>query len=776
MNQSRLLRFIFTSPRFLAALIFICTLALYVRTTAPTLGGAFDSEEFQHVAYNLDIAHATGYPLYLLIGKLFTTVVPLGNIAYRMNLLSAVIGAATAAVVYLNAFFLTRRQIASIATAALFATNPAVWRQAGVASVGPLHLFLLAAILLAILLWHEKHIHPASRKIPIVVAVLLFGLGLAHHRTTFWLAIPIAILVLLDDTQILRRPRVIAQHLFWLAVPLLLYLYMPIFGNNSPWYSNTLEGFIQHISGSDAGDFIRDTPPQMIEGISLVSRFLLDSFGGWGIGLVLLGVSINFFPTARRHTPGLLLCLAIATFFFYVQGAFYAGEPDRYLSLPFAFLIYWFAVGVGTIENVIARNREAVTKQSLKWLERLLRFARNDTLQIIFAIALMLLIVLPFPDRFCYADWSTFDRVYKQWNEIFTLPIPQNATIVGNWGQLNAMRYMQRIEHRRPDLRFVGTLYDPAPQTQAAQEAFAQGRAIFISPGLPQPLGEYRYAQLGPLLEVRDKPQMQPPATQKNLALNPALTLVNYEITTALETYAPTASIAPNRTARVTLDWRAEAGINDFLVRTKLYDPEHRVIAQKDEPPVRGLYPASQWLPGEYVRDVHNALIPAGTPPGNYSLNVQVIDAVTKLDIGNEITLASFAVERTTNLAREQVFIAHPRNFSFSQQIELWGYGGFEGEFRAGENLSGNLIYFIHENIDADLLLHFELIDTNGASIQKWERAPISFYPTREWRRGEILKAYYDLPLPKDLPRGEYTFTLGIERSTIPLTKIQITP
>ncbi len=115
---------------------------------------------------------------------------------------------------------------------------------------------------------------------------------------------------------------------------------------------------------------------------------------------------------------------------------------------------------------------------------------------------------LPFPDRFRIADWSTFDRVYKQWDEIFTLPIPQNATMVGNWGQLNAMRYLQRIENRRTDLQLVGTLYDPIPPDDV-REMFAQGRAIFISPGLPPPMGEYRYAQLGPLLEVRDKPQMQ---------------------------------------------------------------------------------------------------------------------------------------------------------------------------------------------------------------------------------------------------------------------------
>ncbi len=105
--------------RVTAAVIFFCIAALYIRTAGPTLGGAFDSEEFQQVAYTLGIAHATGYPLYVLIGKVFTSLIPIGNIAYRMNLLTALIGAGAGTLVYLNAYELTHRRMASIAAAAL---------------------------------------------------------------------------------------------------------------------------------------------------------------------------------------------------------------------------------------------------------------------------------------------------------------------------------------------------------------------------------------------------------------------------------------------------------------------------------------------------------------------------------------------------------------------------------------------------------------------------------------------------------------------------------
>lgn len=753
------------TTRIIGVVIFVCAAALYIRTTAPTLGGAFDSEEFQFAAYHLDIVHATGYPLYLILGKIFTTLVPIGNIAYRMNLLSAILSAFTAVLVYLNALILTRRQIASIATAALFATNTAVWRQAGVASVSPLHLLLIAAIVYAMLLWHDKPGFREAKKPGLSIAAFLFGLGLAHHRTTLWLAPPIAILVLLDDPEILRRPRDIAKNLFWLALPLLLYLYLPIFGHNSPWYSNTLSGFLAQVTGGDAGDYLRTSPTQMLEGITITSQYLLDSFGYLGLMLVIVG-AVSRIQKPREADRSQNLFLGLATLIFSAWGALYAGEPDRYLVMPFMFLIYWFAIGVGTLQNYLPTPKSE--SRNLSFIFRLSSF--------ILSIILVVFLALPFPDHFHVADWSAFDRTYKLWGEVFTLPIPQNATIVGNWGQLNAMRYMQRIEHRRTDLQLVGTLYDTTPQTQATQAAFADGRAIFLAPSVAQPDGDYRYALLGPLLQVYDKSQTQAPANAKDISINPSLTLADYTVTTALEPFAPTTSIAPNRTARVSLTWLANNPPNNFIVRIDLYDPESRLIARKDEAPVRGLYPVLQWQRGEFVNDVHNLLIPAGSPPGKYPLKLQTIDADTKQSTSDEITLASLNIERVTNITVDQVFIAHPLNIDLGKGIELWGYGGLEGHYHAGETIGASLVYSARENVNTDLTLHLALIDSSGKIGTEWQRAPISFYPTSQWQKGEILKASYDLPLPNNLPVGEYSVAISFGNNPIQFSNIQIVP
>ncbi len=73
------------------ALLGVGFFVLYWRTLAPDVVG-HDAGEFQFVPAIFGIPHGTGYPLYLLVGKAWSWL-PLGSVAWRMNLLSALFGA-----------------------------------------------------------------------------------------------------------------------------------------------------------------------------------------------------------------------------------------------------------------------------------------------------------------------------------------------------------------------------------------------------------------------------------------------------------------------------------------------------------------------------------------------------------------------------------------------------------------------------------------------------------------------------------------------------------
>jgi tetratricopeptide (TPR) repeat protein len=88
-----------SSTRPLALAVFIVSLAVYAWTLAPTVT-LVDSGELILAARSLGVAHPPGFPLYVLLAHL-ATLVPIGNIAVRVNFASAVFAALAAAVLSL---------------------------------------------------------------------------------------------------------------------------------------------------------------------------------------------------------------------------------------------------------------------------------------------------------------------------------------------------------------------------------------------------------------------------------------------------------------------------------------------------------------------------------------------------------------------------------------------------------------------------------------------------------------------------------------------------
>lgn len=82
-----------------AIVVFIASLILYACTLAPTVT-LVDSGEVIVAARNLGVAHPPGFPLYVLLAHL-ATLVPIGNVAVRVNFASALFAALASSVVTL---------------------------------------------------------------------------------------------------------------------------------------------------------------------------------------------------------------------------------------------------------------------------------------------------------------------------------------------------------------------------------------------------------------------------------------------------------------------------------------------------------------------------------------------------------------------------------------------------------------------------------------------------------------------------------------------------
>ena len=112
----------------IASLLGITAMTLYVRTLAPSLLWG-DSAEFQTLSYTLGMTHPSGYMTQIMFGKLFTYI-PVGNIAYRVNLMSAFFGALAVAETYLIVRLLGGWRIAGISASILLTLTEGFWWRA----------------------------------------------------------------------------------------------------------------------------------------------------------------------------------------------------------------------------------------------------------------------------------------------------------------------------------------------------------------------------------------------------------------------------------------------------------------------------------------------------------------------------------------------------------------------------------------------------------------------------------------------------------------------
>lgn len=207
----------------LSMLAFVAPLVAYGCTLAPTVH-TLDSAELTTGSYVLGIVHAPGYPLYLTLGRLFS-LLPIGNVAYRANLMSAIFAAATSLITFWVLVHFTKHRLISLAATLTFAFSFYFWQEAVVAEAYTLETLMIASFLLVLLRWRAAE---SGNKLLVLLA-FLFGLSLGN-RTTTLLFLPAFALYVLAETKgrILRDYKVLILMLIAFLLGLCIYLYLPL--------------------------------------------------------------------------------------------------------------------------------------------------------------------------------------------------------------------------------------------------------------------------------------------------------------------------------------------------------------------------------------------------------------------------------------------------------------------------------------------------------------------------------------------------------------------
>jgi tetratricopeptide (TPR) repeat protein len=180
-----------------AAIVWLVTFGVYVATLAPNVT-LLDSGELITAAAKFGVGHPPGYPLWTMCGFVLTHLLPFGNLAWKMNLLDAIIGAASNAVLTLlvchSGRWLLQRWAepelqaavrpyvfyAAIMGGLVIGFSDVMWSQAVIAAVhGTLNALFMNLVLLFFYLWM---IEP-RRTHRLILTVFIFALGLTNHHT-----------------------------------------------------------------------------------------------------------------------------------------------------------------------------------------------------------------------------------------------------------------------------------------------------------------------------------------------------------------------------------------------------------------------------------------------------------------------------------------------------------------------------------------------------------------------------------------------------------------
>jgi hypothetical protein len=603
----------------LPALVFLCALFAYLRTMSPTFGWG-DSSELITAAYRSGIAHSPGYPTWLLLAYPFAHL-PLPDVAFRLNLMNALLGAGAIVLLYRLCHMISGSRAAGLVAALSFAFTITFWDLTTEADVFTLHLCFAVLIMLIALKWRaEVSTRPANRWLWLLWA--LVGVSLGNHPLTA-LMIPalIYLMVATCGWRILVQRRTL-----WLvaclALGLSVYLLLPLraAANPPPHPSNprTLAALWSHVTAASARRHMFDRGWSVPLGRAAMNlRRLPREFGLAGCALAAVGI-----PVLWRRNRALLWFFAIIA----ALDVLYAcniSVIDAYayyvpLHLVLAVLLSLGAAGLLAF----------VTRTMPPRLNSLLPL----TPQVRRALAAAALLAIPavlFGDHLAAVDRSDDLSPELFARAAFTQAEP-HALLLADWWSIGPLWYLRYVEGQRSDL-----VLSPAPSvsTEARFAALTSKESLSRSPAvyyvehitsrakLLKARGFYLVPE-GPLFRLLT----ERPSPGQVLAHVPAASIVRVSAHLGLvKVQTDGKELHPGSSLLVTLYWTPLPGYRGegYDIALDLTNEQTGSVWHERVPVGHDLYPLREWRSGMVLKEPHHIYLAEPAPIGTYDLLVR---------------------------------------------------------------------------------------------------------------------------------------------------------
>lgn len=423
--------------------LFIISIVIYFITANPGLGFT-DSGELASVCALLGIAHPTGYPLFTLLGHIWTFIphsVPLIQI---LNYFAGFLTSLSVVCFYFTLLELfkildfknlnheenqTSNKWIALISSFTYAFALTIWGQAGAIEVYPLHILFINIILLFFL---KSFSFKEKKERYLLLTAFLLGLSFTNHLTTVLLLPAVLLLFLYPPNQEFSLNKNKFQFLLLLIIPFILsitlYLFLPARSSTLPemnwgWVHRGLDKFLYHVQGKQYQVWMF-SGENVSENIGKYFAALPMQLGILGLIPMLFGFYYTF--KKSKQIFWFLIALVLVCFFYSINYSIH--DIESYFLTGYIGLIIFAAIGLVFL------------------------YEKNKKILPFFAVIPVISLLLNFE-----GNDNTGDYLVNDYTEIVYNNLESDAIVISSqWDYwCSAFWYKQRVEGIRKDITLV---------------------------------------------------------------------------------------------------------------------------------------------------------------------------------------------------------------------------------------------------------------------------------------------------------------------------------
>jgi hypothetical protein len=229
--------------------------------------------------------------------------------------------------------------------------------------------------------------------------------------------------------------------------------------------------------------------------------------------------------------------------------------------------------------------------------------------------------------------------------------------------------------------------------------------------------------------------------------------------------------VEPGKAIRLSFRWRSGLDISErYQVSVLLVDQDGLVWASRESEPCGGWCPTDSWPQGATNEDRHALLVPPGTPPGEYRLQVAWAPLEDgprlEVEVGSErlrqVTVGQVTVQRGQPRSPILSTLPNAGATTFGELV-LMGHTPASAEVQPGEVIHMETHWQAQARPQAAYTLLVELVSASGQVANSWQFAPFTgSHSTELWQQGEYARGHHLLVLPSGLAPGSYRLQMAL--------------